>query len=396
MARMALARLLLVLGVLLAALAPVVPVRAAPGERCFVETNQCVAGRFLAYWDTNGGLARNGYPLTPERREILEDGKEYTVQYFERVRMEYHPENAGTPYEVLLGQFGRTALPYLSDLLRGATILPPVEPRAGMTYFPETGHNVSPRFLAYWQANGGLARFGYPLMEEFAGNGSVQYFERGALEYHPENSDTPYEILLAAVGRIGLAEANQLRAVPEFATLYRTNPAVRARVRQVSLSPQAAATRQEGVTLAFEHGRMYFLPEMARSAANVPPLGARIYAVCDDPERGRRWFDPPDRWTPDQPVGGGAGPRPGQYIPARGFGTAWQANAELRACLGYATASTEDTVPLASLYLRTGIFLLVEIGATRWIDVLNWNTYTNGSRVYRSEYYERFPLPPNR
>jgi len=28
------------------------------------------------------------------------------VQYFERARFEYHPENAGTPYVVLLGLLG--------------------------------------------------------------------------------------------------------------------------------------------------------------------------------------------------------------------------------------------------------------------------------------------------
>jgi hypothetical protein len=28
------------------------------------------------------------------------------VQYFERARFELHPENAGTQYEVLLGQLG--------------------------------------------------------------------------------------------------------------------------------------------------------------------------------------------------------------------------------------------------------------------------------------------------
>jgi hypothetical protein len=39
----------------------------------------------------------------------LEDGNVYTVQYFERARFEYHPENA-PPYDVLLGQFGRQIL----------------------------------------------------------------------------------------------------------------------------------------------------------------------------------------------------------------------------------------------------------------------------------------------
>ena len=35
-----------------------------------------------------------------------QDGKTYLVQYFERNRLEYHPENKGTPYEVLLGLLG--------------------------------------------------------------------------------------------------------------------------------------------------------------------------------------------------------------------------------------------------------------------------------------------------
>jgi len=35
------------------------------------------------------------------------EGREYTVQYFERRRMELHPERAGTPYEVQLGLLGR-------------------------------------------------------------------------------------------------------------------------------------------------------------------------------------------------------------------------------------------------------------------------------------------------
>lgn len=81
-------RVLVVVTILLGGLlsAPVVA-HAAPPEVCFAETNQCIQGRFLEYWQANGGLARNGYPLTGERRELLEDGNEYTVQYFERVRL---------------------------------------------------------------------------------------------------------------------------------------------------------------------------------------------------------------------------------------------------------------------------------------------------------------------
>ena len=64
-------------------------------ERCFAaETGFCVQGRFQAYWEAHGGLALNGYPISAEFNEILEDGRPYTVQYFERTRLEYHPEMA--------------------------------------------------------------------------------------------------------------------------------------------------------------------------------------------------------------------------------------------------------------------------------------------------------------
>ncbi len=99
--------LALLVGPLLA-LVQVTPA-AAQTERCFPETGFCVRGRFLERWTNFGGLAINGYPITPERVETLEDGKQYTVQWFERVRMELHPENP-PPYDVLLGQFGRRIL----------------------------------------------------------------------------------------------------------------------------------------------------------------------------------------------------------------------------------------------------------------------------------------------
>jgi hypothetical protein len=40
----------------------------------------------------------------------LENGQTYTVQYFERVRMEYHPENQ-PPYNILLGRLTANIIP---------------------------------------------------------------------------------------------------------------------------------------------------------------------------------------------------------------------------------------------------------------------------------------------
>ncbi len=54
-------------------------------------------------------------------------------------------------------------------------------------YFSQTGHYLGGDFLAYWQANGGLSLFGYPITEELDYNGTtVQYFERAVFEYHPD------------------------------------------------------------------------------------------------------------------------------------------------------------------------------------------------------------------
>ncbi|HEX5503053.1 MAG TPA: hypothetical protein VFW96_10555 [Thermomicrobiales bacterium] len=171
--------------------------------QCFPATGKCATGRFFAYWLAHGGLAVNGYPISDELTQTLEDGKPYTVQYFERVRLERHPENQ-PPYDVLLGQLGRRVHP--AD--------PPAPPRAGATYFAATGHNVAPDFLAYWQAHGGLAQFGYPLSEEIherLADGkvyTVQYFERARFERHPENPP-PYDIELGQLGRRILAESGR-------------------------------------------------------------------------------------------------------------------------------------------------------------------------------------------
>jgi hypothetical protein len=73
----------------------------------FPETRHSLGGRFLQYWQLTGGLPVYGYPLSEEVQEVSpRDGRTYTVQYFERNRIEYHPEHAGTPFEMQLGLLG--------------------------------------------------------------------------------------------------------------------------------------------------------------------------------------------------------------------------------------------------------------------------------------------------
>ena len=174
---------------------------AAEGQQCFAETGKCVNPLFYGYWQDHGGLPVNGYPISDEIVQNLENGQPYTVQYFERARFEYHPEN-DEANRILLGQFGRT-------ILAGVDGAPtaPASGRNEYAYFEETQHNVALPFFAYWGANGGLAQFGYPLTEEFTQKLSdgkeytVQYFERARFESHPDNAQQSAQVLLGLFGR---------------------------------------------------------------------------------------------------------------------------------------------------------------------------------------------------
>ncbi len=177
-----------------------------PGNssRTFSETGKTVNGIFLDYWDANGGLAQQGYPISDLIGETSElDGKGYTVQYFERAVFEYHPENQA-PYNVLLSQLG--TFRYKSKYPDGALNQKP-NTSEGSRLFAETGHRVGGKFPDYWESHGGLVQQGFPISDEFDETSeldgkvyTVQYFERAVFELHPENAGTQYEVLLSQLG----------------------------------------------------------------------------------------------------------------------------------------------------------------------------------------------------
>jgi hypothetical protein len=77
----------------------------------YMETGHTLRGVFRDYWWNNGGLSIYGFPISEEFEEVSKtDGHTYVVQYFERNRFEWHPELAGTEYEVLLGHLAREIL----------------------------------------------------------------------------------------------------------------------------------------------------------------------------------------------------------------------------------------------------------------------------------------------
>jgi hypothetical protein len=235
----------------IAALAPNGRAQAQTAQRCFTETGFCIEGRIREFWEQNGGLPVFGYPTGPQQQETIE-GKQFQVQWFERNRLELHPENQ-RPYDVLLGRLGADRL---AQQGRDPFTFPKSQAQNGCRYFAETQHNVCGDILKAWRASGlefdgqrgkseaeNLALFGLPLsdpMTETLGDGkqyTVQWFERARFELHPENQP-PYNVLFGLLGneiRAGAqpqptpAPADPCADVPDpvSATLVETNKCVK-------------------------------------------------------------------------------------------------------------------------------------------------------------------------
>lgn len=208
--------LLLALALLSANLASVAAQSAQQTDDCmyYEETGHNLCGVFLDFWNNNGGLPVFGYPITEAFDEVnLDTGNTYTVQYFERERLEHHPNLAGSDYEVLLGRLGNEVL-----LAQGRDWQEFARSDAGeANYFDVTGFAVPQVFMDYWNAHGldlgdpgvsfreSLALFGYPIsparMETNQAGDTVltQWFERARFEHHPDNA-AGHQVLLGLLG----------------------------------------------------------------------------------------------------------------------------------------------------------------------------------------------------
>ena len=335
----------------------VAPASAAPRNRCFAETNHCVSGPILDYWEQNGGLLVFGFPISDLQVETNE-GWTGPTQWFQRDRLEDHGRIG-----VLAGRLGANLLELQGrpweNFPRVSGALPECR------YFPQTGHSLCGTFLAYWLGHGGLERFGYPISEPFdellSGDPqygthpyTVQYFERRRMEQHPELRGTPYEVLLGLLGRDiyqrgGCQEADS--------PLQTTAAAYRARVGCPSWS---FPSRPEGVRAVepFERGTMVWVKGGYR-------LPARIYVIYYDNARGSLvWESYQDTWHEGDQVRGGETPPAGLYEPIRGFGKLWRTNQHIRNTLGWAAAPESADNGIAQLFTSDAL-MLYRSGADR-------------------------------
>ncbi len=144
------------------------------GCRFFAETKHNICGSFLSAWRANGlerdgnpntkteteNLALFGLPLSGEKTETIGD-RSYTVQWFERARFEYHPENAGTPYEVLFGRLSNEIALAAASGITGICCFPtpPGVIRPGQTPCPRPSLTASPEVFTLDQPKEIATRF---------------------------------------------------------------------------------------------------------------------------------------------------------------------------------------------------------------------------------------------
>ncbi|NJN15492.1 MAG: hypothetical protein HC822_03950 [Oscillochloris sp.] len=330
--------------------------QAQSDSRCFPETGFCISGAIRTYWERNGGLAVFGFPITEQRIETIEGTWTGPVQWFERDRLEDH-SNEGIG--VLAGRLGAR---YLE--LRGTpweSFPPP--PNAGdphqCRYFPVTAHRLCQPFLGYWERNGGLERFGYPISESMGEliEGklyNVQYFERRRMEYHPEHVGTAYEILLGRLGwDVFVLEGQNPICPPAPAAIEATAQHYRA-----ELGCPSAGLRVD-VSMAwqpFEGGMMLWVQ-------NEDFSGGKIFVVYYDATTGRYyWHVFNDTYSEGEPVNQGVNPPPGLLVPQRGFGKVWQDNPWVRNLMGYATLPERPDVGLVQPFSEGRALMIYRYG----------------------------------
>lgn len=335
------------------------------GERCFPETGYCISGTIRSYWERNGGLAVFGFPTSPLQTETIETWTG-PVQWFERDRLEDH-SNQGLG--VLAGRLG-------ADLLEAegrAWSFGGQTPQTGCRFFEQTGYNLCGRFLQYWEQNGGLERFGYPITDAIndnltptMGELNLQYFERRRMELHPENQP-PYDVLLGLLGNEIRGHYRQCNpAVSDFfkgmhTRIQRSNIAL-----GCPTSPKTDLV--EGSYLYLERGEMLWIP--------IEPGRSLIYVMLyqRSNESGREYYIFEDACCDENSkpyIHPGSGPDNNRFYPRNGFLRVWEQNPELRDRIGWATMSQEATLQVGYQQFQEKTLLIgMYPRFTRWFLAL--------------------------
>ncbi len=229
----------------------------------FDQTGHNVQGEFLQYYRkvANPTLVY-GYPIT----EAFQSKDGLRVQYFQRARFEYHPE---------LPEGQRIRLTLIGANLYTPSIPLTFDNPFACRVFPETGYPVCFTFLEFFDANGGLAQFGYPVSPfEYKDNVIVQYFQYARFEWQPWNSENQ-RVVLTDLGRVYFDKMN------EDPGLLPPAPPSNSATDLLVLSLQVRAFVQKAVTLTNDQQTIFIVVQDQRSQ---PVNGASCTTVVRWPD----------------------------------------------------------------------------------------------------------------
>jgi hypothetical protein len=174
----------------------------------FADTGHNVSGDFWVYYQSvqNAELVF-GSPIT-EAFTDAQAGR--LVQYFQRARFEFFPENPGGQ-RVSLARLGE----YVYQRAPAGTNVDFPLPPIGCRYYADK--YICYDFREFFDKNGGEVVFGKPTSPFMFYNGRiVQYFERARFEWYPEYPEGQ-KVVLAELGRISFdlvpEDPNLLQAV---------------------------------------------------------------------------------------------------------------------------------------------------------------------------------------
>jgi hypothetical protein len=286
------------------------------------------------------------------------------IQHFERDRLEDHSAQGEG---ILAGRLGAERLEQQGRPWQyGSDAGGP-----GCRYYSQTGYNLCGGFLSYWDRNGGLARFGYPITDQIqetleGHTYTVQYFERRRMEYHPENQP-PYDILLGLLGRqiyTNSIEGGPSQACPVVSpTLHRTWEVY---ARDLGCGAAYVGV-SEGIGIAtqpFEGGAMLWLPRPDGAPAH-------IFVIMRASDVSLSWQLYLDDYVEGEPVGADELPPPGKFSPVRGFGKLWRNIPEVRAKLGWGTAPEQaDIGAVLQFSVRGGFSWMIHRAAPNMVYIL--------------------------
>lgn len=107
----------------------------------FPSTGHALSAPFKRFWSEHGGAFTLGLPLSePFVERNPDNGVDYLTQYFERARLEYHPELKGKPGEVQPAGIGRWAA-----IAAGVSMAPSARAAGAPNY--NEGDFVGPKWI---------------------------------------------------------------------------------------------------------------------------------------------------------------------------------------------------------------------------------------------------------